>query len=58
MYIITPPLWTDLVKNLTRTPTHASSFSLDCTDLKNIFFEKNPCAPSEVAEFKQPQKPK
>ena len=33
----TPPLWTHLVKILTRKPRHASSFFLECTDLKGIF---------------------
>ena len=57
----TPPLWTDLVKILTRKPRHASSFSLECADFKNIFFEKIPWAPSEVTEVakvKRPQNPK
>ena len=36
----TPPLWTDLVKVSSRKPRHASSFSLECTDFKNIIFEK------------------
>ena len=35
---------------LTRKPRHASSFSLECTDFKNVIFEKIHCAPSEVAE--------
>ena len=38
----TSPLWTDLVKILARKLRHASSFSLECTDFKNVFFEKNP----------------
>ena len=57
----TPPLWRDLVKILTRKPKHASSLSLDWTDLKNLVFEKNPWAPSEVdevAEVKRPRNPK
>jgi hypothetical protein len=39
---IIPPLWTDLVKILTRKPRHASSFSLECTNFKNVIFEKIP----------------
>ena len=40
--LATPPLWRDLVKVLTREPRHASSFSLECTDFKNVTFEKFP----------------
>ena len=47
---ITPPLWTDLVKILTRKARHALSFSLECTDFKNKIFEKIPWAHSEDAE--------
>ena len=45
---ITPPLWRDLVKILTRKPRHASSFALECTDFKNVTFEV-----TEVAEVKR-----
>ena len=38
----TPPLWRDLVNILTRKPRHASSLSLECTDFKNVIFEKIP----------------
>jgi hypothetical protein len=58
---LTPPLWTDLVKKLTRKPRHTSSFSLECTDFKNVIFEKIPWAHSEdaeVAEVKRPRNPK
>ena len=54
----TPPLWTDLVKILTRKLWHTSSFSLERPDFKNVIFEKIPWAPSEVAkvaEVKRPQ---
>ena len=54
----TPPLWTDLVKMLTRKPRHASSLSLECTDFKNVIFEKIHWAHSEDAEVKRPQNPK
>ena len=57
----TPHLWTDLVKNFTRKQRHALSFSLECTDFKNVIFEKIPWAPSEdaeVAEVKQPRNSK
>ena len=46
---------------LTRKPRHTSSFSLECTDLKNVIFEKIPWAHSEdaeVAEVKWPRNPK
>ena len=36
----TPPLWTDLLKILPIKPIHASSFALECTDFKNVIFEK------------------
>ena len=36
----TPHLWRDLVKILTRKLRHTSSFSLECTDFKNVIFEK------------------
>ena len=58
IYYNTPPLWTDLVKILTRKPRHASSFSLECTNFKNVIFEKIPWAHSEDAEVKQPRNPK
>ena len=48
--VITPPLWTDLVKISTSKPGHKSSFLLECTDFKNIIFEKIPGAHSEDAE--------
>ena len=57
----TPPLWTDLVKILTSKPGHSSSFLLECTNFKNVIFEKIPLPLSEVAEVaevKQPQNPK
>ena len=57
----TPPLWTDLVKMLTRKLTHTSSFSLECTDFKNLIFEKIHLAHSEdtkVAKVKRPRNPK
>jgi hypothetical protein len=57
----TPPLWPDLVKILTRKLRHASSFSLERTDFKNIIFEKIHWAHSEdaeVAEVKRPRIPK
>ena len=34
----TPPLWTDLVKILTKKLRHASSFSLECTNCAVILF--------------------
>ena len=55
------PLWTDLVKMFSRKPRHASSFSLERTDFKNIIFENIHWAHSEdaeVAEVKQPRNPK
>ena len=57
----TPPLRRDLMKILMRKPRHASALSLECTDFKNVIFEKIPWAPSEVAEVaevKQPQNSK
>ena len=36
---LTPPLWRDLVKILTRKLRHSSSLSLECTDFKNVIFE-------------------
>ena len=39
---ITPPLWRDLVKYVTRKLLHTSSFSIERTDFKNTTFEKNP----------------
>ena len=53
-----PPLWTDLVKISSRKPRHASSFSLECTDLKNVIFENIHWAHFEDAEVKRPQNPK
>jgi hypothetical protein len=38
--VSTPPLWADLVRMLTRKLRHASSFSLECTDFKNVIIEK------------------
>ena len=46
----TPPLWRDLVKILTTKLWHTLSFLLERTDFKNVIFEKNLWAPSEVAE--------
>ena len=43
---LTPPLWRDLVKLLTRK----LYFSLEQTDFKNVIFEKIPWAPLEDAE--------
>ena len=54
---VTPPLWRDLVNILMRKPKHASSFSLKCADFKNVIFEKNPLAPSEVAEVTEVIRP-
>ena len=59
--VYTPPLWTDLVKMLTIKLRHASSFSLECTDFKNVIFENIHWAHSEdaeVAEVKRPRNPK
>ena len=46
----TLPLWRVLVKILTKKTRHNSSFSLECTDFKNVIFEKIPWAPSEFAK--------
>ena len=59
--LVTPPLWTDLVKISSRKLRHASSFSLECTDFKYVIFEKIHWAHSEdakVAEVKRPRNPK
>ena len=56
---ITPSLWTDLVKMFYRKPRHASSFSFEHTDFKNIIFGKIHWAHSgdtKVAEVKRPRK--
>ena len=58
---ITPPLWTDLVKMFSRKMRHASFFSFEHTDFKNVIFENIHWAHSEdaeVAEVKQPRNPK
>jgi hypothetical protein len=47
----TTPLKRDLVKKFMRRLRHASSLSLECTDFKNVIFEKIPQAHSEVAEI-------
>ena len=60
-FSFTPPLWTDLVKISAKKPRHASSFSFECTDFKNVIFEKIHWAHSEdaeVAEVKRPRNPK
>ena len=57
----TPPLWTDLVKMSSRKLRHASSFSFERTDFKNVIFENIHWAHSEdtkVAEVKQPRNPR
>ena len=57
-YFTPPP---HLVKISSRKLRHALSFSLECTDFKNIIFEKIHWAHSEdaeVAEVKQPRNPK
>ena len=41
-----------------RKPRHASSFSLECTDFKNVIFEKIHWAPSEVAEVAEVKRPR
>ena len=46
----TPPLKTDLMRILTRKLRHASSFSFECTDFKNVIFENIHWAHSEDAE--------
>ena len=56
--IYTPPLWTDLVKILTSKPGHSSTFLLECTDFKNVIFEKIHWAPSEVAEVAEVKRPR
>ena len=53
---ITPPLWTDLVKMTSRKLRHASSFSFERTDFKNVIFENIPWAHSEDAEVDQAEK--
>ena len=60
-YQATPPLWTDLVKMFSRKLRHASFFSFETTDLKNVIFENIHWAHSEdaeVAEVKRPRNPK
>ena len=47
---LTPPLWTDLVKMSSRKLRHASSFSFECTDFKNVIFENIHWAHSEDTE--------
>ena len=50
----TPPLRRDSVKILTRKLWHPLSFLLECSDFKNVTFEKKKSwAPSEVAEVKR-----
>ena len=56
--LLTPPLWRDLVKILTRKLWQTSSFSLEHTNFKNVIFEKNPWAPSEVAEVAEVKRPR
>ena len=46
------------LKILTRKLRHASYFSLECTDFKNVIFENIHWAHSEDAEVKRPQNPK
>ena len=56
---ITPPLWTDLVKNYSRKPRHTSSFSLECTDFKKFWKKyRAHSEDTEVAEVKRPQNTK
>ena len=43
----TPPLWTDLVKMFSRKLRHASFFSFEPTDFKNVIFENIHWAHSE-----------
>ena len=50
------PLWRDLVEISTRKLWHASSLLLQHTDFRNVVFEKNPPAPSEVAEVERRSK--
>ena len=52
------PLWRDLVKILATKPRYASSFSLECTDFKNVIFKKIHWAPSEVAEVAEVKQPR
>ena len=54
----TPPQWRDLVKTFPRKLWHTSSFLLECTDFKNVFFEKIPWAHSEVAEVTEVKQPR
>ena len=57
----TPLLWTDLVKMFSRKLRHASFFSFERTDFKNVIFENIHWAHSEdaeVAEVKRPRNPK
>ena len=57
----TPLLWTDLVKMFSRKLRHASFFSFERTDSKNVIFEKIHWAHSEdaeVTEVKQPRNQK
>ena len=61
MRCFTPPLWRDIVKNLDLEARTYLIFFLECTDSKNVIFEKNPLRLLEVGEFaevKQPQNPK
>ena len=44
----TSPLLRDLVKISTSKPRYSSSFFLECTNFKNVIFEKIPLALSEV----------
>ena len=50
-------MWTDLVKILTSKLGHSSSFSLECTDFKNVIFENIPLPLSEVAEVAEVKQP-
>ena len=45
-----PELKTGICKFLTRKPSYSSFFSTWCTDFKNVIFEKNHWALSEVVE--------
>ena len=54
----TPPLWRDLVKISTSKPGHSSSLFLECTDFKNVIFEKIPLPVSEVAEVAEVKRPR
>ena len=56
--LVTPPLWTDLVKILTRRDIYL--FSLECTNFKKVIFEQILLAhfeDAEIADVKQPQNP-